>query len=185
MSPEPYAARCMILCNNEALARIGPDNIQHLTKAATEATFYRDDLTAEQRAANQRIVDISGTTAMAASANPNQHLAAAYVDQVFGGYVIATRHAPADLELDWLMVHPKFHGSEVAKSLMQSGIDWLGRDNPIWLNVIRHNERAIRFYRRFGFEIDPSAITEHVVPHVIMRRQPEAPTGWGLEPRRP
>lgn len=167
----------MILENGEALARIGADDVQQLTKAATDATFYCNDLTAEQRAANKRIVDISGATAMGASANHNQHFAAAFVDQVFAGYVIATRHGPTDLELDWLMVHPDFHGSYVAKSLMRNGIDWLGVANPIWLNVIRHNERAIRFYRRFGFEVDPSAITKHVVPHVIMRRQPEAPTG--------
>jgi ribosomal protein S18 acetylase RimI-like enzyme len=56
---------------------------------------------------------------------------------------------------------------------MRHGIGWLGATNPIWLNVIRHNERAIRFYRRFGFEIDPAAKTAHIVPHVIMRRPPQ------------
>ena len=70
------------------------------------------------------------------------------------------------------MVHPDFHGTDVAASLMHHGIEWLGATNPIWLNVIRHNERAIRFYRRFGFEIDPAAKTAHIVPHVIMRRAP-------------
>ena len=55
---------------------------------------------------------------------------------------------------------------------MEAGIGWLGADRPLWLNVIRHNERAIRFYRRFGFEIDPQAVTDHVVPHAIMRRAP-------------
>ena len=168
---------CVILSDDQALTHIDADDVRQLTKAATDATFYRDDLTAEQRADNQRIVHISGATAIAASANPDQHLAAAFVDQVFAGYVIATRHTPTDLELDWLMVHPKFHGSDVAKSLMQNGIDWLGRANPIWLNVIRHNERAIRFYKKFGFEIDPTATTQHLVPHVIMRRRPTFSAG--------
>ncbi|HEY1146594.1 MAG TPA: hypothetical protein VGE84_09680 [Allosphingosinicella sp.] len=36
--------------------------------------------------------------------------------------------------------------------------------------VAATGERAIRFYWRFGFEIDPDARTDHVVPHAIMRR---------------
>ena len=160
-----------VLSGQAALARIPPGEVTSLTQAATNATFYRDDLTADQRAANQRIVDISEATAGAAAARANQDFAAAFVGDRFAGYVIATRHAEADLELDWLMVHPNFHGTDVAASLMRHGIAWLGETSPIWLNVIRHNERAIRFYRRFGFEIDPDARTNHVVPHVIMRRR--------------
>ena len=161
-----------ILSGQAALARIPPGEIANLTQAATNATFYRDDLTADQRAANRRIVEISEATARAAAARANQDFAAAFVGDRFAGYVIATRHGEADLELDWLMVHPDFHGTDVATALMRHGIAWLGETNPIWLNVIRHNERAIRFYRRFGFEIDPDAHTAHIVPHVIMRRAP-------------
>lgn len=68
------------------------------------------------------------------------------------------------------MVHPDHHGSGVAGALMEAGVAWLGADKPLWLNVLRYNERAIRFYRRFGFEIDPQATTTHVIPHWIMRR---------------
>lgn len=162
-----------IVDGRDALARIAPGDIARLTEAATNATFYRDDLSPEQRAANRRIVDISEATSRAASERENQNFAAAFVGPRFAGYVIATRHSESDLELDWLMVHPDFHGTDVAASLMQHGIAWLGATNSIWLNVIRHNERAIRFYRRFGFEIDPAAKTAHIVPHVIMRRPPQ------------
>ena len=55
------------------------------------------------------------------------------------------------------MVHPSAHGSGLAAALMAEGIDWLGADRPMWLTVIQHNQRAIRFYRKFGFEIDPTA----------------------------
>lgn len=68
------------------------------------------------------------------------------------------------------MVDPRHHGSAVAAALMRAGLDWLGAENPLWLNVIRSNARAIRFYRRFGFEIDLDAVTDHIVPHAIMRR---------------
>lgn len=153
-----------------ALNRLAPDAIANLTQAATEATFYRDDLTPEQLAANRRIIDISTSCCAGAAANDHQQFAAAFVDGCFAGYVISTIHAPDNHELDWLMVHPDFHGSGVAAALMQAGMEWLGTSRPMWLNVIRHNERAIRFYRRFGFEIDPQATTDHVVPHWIMRR---------------
>jgi len=45
--------------NSEAMTRIGPDEIAALTEAATNATFYRDDLTANEIAANRRVVAIS------------------------------------------------------------------------------------------------------------------------------
>ena len=163
---------CTIRTGNDALAHATVDDITHLTEAATGATFYRDDLTEAQRAANRRIVDISAPTVLAACERANQHFAAAFVDGRFAGYVIATLHAENDRELDWLMVHPDFHGTDVAPQLMQAGIAWLDPMRPMWLNVIRHNERAIRFYRRFRFEIDPNATTNHIVPHVIMRRAP-------------
>ena len=78
-----------------------------------------------------------------------------------------------------MMVHPQHHGAGVAASLMAEGLSWLGPANPIWLNVIRHNTRAIRFYERYGFRIDPDAATPHLVPHWIMRRPPSVPS----EPR--
>jgi ribosomal protein S18 acetylase RimI-like enzyme len=164
------AGGIIIYSDVSALLRLRPGDITNLTEAATNATFYRDDLTADEIAANRRVVAISAASCSAAAENGHQHFAAAFAGDRLAGYVIATRHGPDDLELDWLMVHPDQHGSGVAARLMQAGIDWLGADRPIWLNVIRHNERAIRFYRRFGFEIDRDATTSHVVPHWIMRR---------------
>ena len=163
-------AATLILADADALARTGAGAIRRLTEAAISTTFYREDLTPEQVAANRRVVDISAPCCIAAAANAHQYFAAAFVDGAFAGYVIATRHAEDDLELDWLMVDPRFHGTPVSAALMEAGIEWLGADRPLWLNVIRHNERAIRFYRKFGFEIDPQAATDHVVPHAIMRR---------------
>lgn len=163
-----------ILTDGAAMRTLPTGAITSLTEAATRATFDRDDLTADQRAANRRVVDISEATARAAAVNAHQHLAAALVDRRFAGFVIATKHTPGDHELDWLMVHPDFHGTNVADALMQAGMAWLGDREPMWLNVIRHNTRAIRFYEKRGFQIDPAATTAHVVPHHIMRRQPAA-----------
>ena len=159
-----------LLEDEAALERIGSEDIIVLTEAATDATFHVDGLTAEQVAANRRIVAISAESCLAAATNPNQLFAAGFVDGHFAGYVIAIVHAPDDRELDWIMVHPDFHGTGVATALMEAGIDWLGGDRPLWLNVIRSYERAIGFCRKFGFEVDPEARTGHLVPHVIMRR---------------
>jgi ribosomal protein S18 acetylase RimI-like enzyme len=150
--------------------RVTEDEITALTAAATSVTFDADGLTPEQRTANQRIVAISAATCVDAAANGHQHLVAAFSGGAFAGYVIATLHADDDRELDWLMVHPRFHGTGVAAKLMEVGMAWLGREQAMWLSVIRHNRRAISFYRRFGFEVDQEAKTAHVVPHAIMRR---------------
>ena len=155
----------------EVLPRVSEADLTDLTHRATAATFYRDGLTPEQIAANQRVVEISGPSCTAAAEAGHQHLAAAFVGADLAGYVIATRHGPDDLELDWLMVDPAFHGSGVAAGLMQAGIAWLGADQPMWLNVIAYNARAIAFYEKFGFAVDPQATTAHAIPHHIMRRR--------------
>lgn len=159
-----------LLSDRQALARIGAGEIEQLTRAATDATFYGAPLSDDQFAANRRIVAISTETCEAAARSETQHFAAAFVDGRFAGYVIGTRHAANGNELDWLMVHPDFHGSPVSAALMDAGMDWLGRDAPMWLTVIQHNARAIRFYEKFGFRVDHDARTAHIVPHYIMRR---------------
>lgn len=159
-----------LLRDKAALDRTDADAITALTEAATAATFYGAPLTGEQIAANKRIVAISAATCETAAASPEQQLVAAFVDERLAGYVIATRHSATSHELDWLMVHPDFHGSPVSSALMQAGMDWLGSDEPMWLTVIAFNARAIHFYEKFGFAIDPTAEPQHVVPHRIMRR---------------
>lgn len=161
-----------ILTDARAAARLRDGDITALTEAATAATFYREDLTPEQVASNRRIVDISAPVCLHAAESAHQRLIAAFVDDRLAGYVVATRHGPDDHELDWMMAHPRHHGSGVTRALLEAGLTWLGVDKPIWLNVIRHNSRAIAFYRKFGFEIDPATPAPHVVPHWIMRRPP-------------
>lgn len=172
--PESASPAIALHTDAEALARLSAEAIAALTEAATLATYYRDDLTPEQVAANRRIVAISADACAKAAENPHQHFAAAFVDDTFAGFVIATRYADNPErdrnELDWMMVHPRHHGMGLAARLMHAGINWLGTENPQWLNVIRHNERAIGFYRKFGYEIDPNTATNHVIPHWIMRR---------------
>ena len=128
-------------------------------------------MTPRQIDANGRIPPLSGTAFFEAARAAHQHLAAAFEGRRLTGFVIATRHGPDDLELDWLMVDPREHGSGTAAALMREGMYWLGPNRPIWLTVIRHNHRAIGFYRKFGFEIDPAGLLARPVPSCVMRRQ--------------
>jgi len=161
---------CEILADAALFERVGAADIVELTRAAMRATYYRDDLTPAQLERNSALIAMSGDTAAAAAQDSNRFVAGAFVGHRLAGFVLSTRHAPGDHELDWLMVHPDFHGSAVSRELMAVGMDWLGRDAPMWLTVLQFNARAIAFYRRFGFEIDPEAKVESVHANWIMRR---------------
>ena len=158
----------------EATAGLEARDVVELTERATQATFYTDGLTAEQVDANRRIPLLGGQAFFEAAASEARHLAAAFAGDGLAGFMIATRHGPEDHELDWLMVDPGHHGSGLADALMEAGIRWLGSGGAIWLTVIKHNRRAISFYRRFGFEVDSSAELKRIVPTWIMRRPANA-----------
>lgn len=162
----------LILREGDLFGRVSPADIVELTRAAMGATYYRDDLTPPQLERNAALIAMSGDTAAAAANDPHRFVAGAFVDGRLAGFVLSTRHGPDDHELDWLMVHPDFHGSAVSRELMTIGMEWLGLDRPMWLTVLQFNARAIGFYRRFGFEIDPQAKVVSVHANWIMRRPP-------------
>ena len=157
--------------NREAIADLAPREIVSLTERSTRATFYHEGLTPDQVKANERVPAMSAQAFLDAAHAGHQHLSAAFAADRLAGLMIATRHAPGDHELDWLMVDPAWHGRGLAAALMAEGIDWLGADRPMWLTVLRANARAIAFYRRHGFEIDPAAVLDRPVPTWIMRRE--------------
>jgi ribosomal protein S18 acetylase RimI-like enzyme len=159
-----------LLSDGAALAATSAEDVTELTRRATGATYYADGLSADEFAFVERVVRISPESVAAAARNTNQHLVTAMSDGALAGFVIATAHSQDSRELDWLMIDPRFHGSGMASPLMRVGMAWLGENRPMWLSVVRHNERAIRFYRRHGFEIDPEAVCPHAMPHWIMRR---------------
>jgi ribosomal protein S18 acetylase RimI-like enzyme len=156
----------------EATAGLEARDVVELTERATQATFFTDGLTAEQVDANSRIPPPAGQVFFEAAASETQHLAAAFAGDRLTGFMIATRHDPEDLEIDWLMVAPDHHGTGLAGSIIEAGLEWLGSRRAIWLTVIKHNRRAIAFYRSFGFEIDFAAELDRVVPTWIMRLLP-------------
>lgn len=61
---------------------------------------------------------------------------------------------PDDRELHYLYVERAAFGTGLGVQLMDTAMAWLDPtgDQPIWLGVWSGNERAQRFYARYGFE---------------------------------
>jgi ribosomal protein S18 acetylase RimI-like enzyme len=69
------------------------------------------------------------------------------------GWCVAEKHQEQDRnELVSLYVLPSYHGRGVGPKLLQTALAWLGNEKDIFLHVVSYNERAICFYKRFGFE---------------------------------
>jgi ribosomal protein S18 acetylase RimI-like enzyme len=146
------AAVVELLTDRDAVDQITAAEITELTRRATETTYYADALSATEVGFIERVVRISADCALNAARRPHQHLVAALNARRLAGFVIATAHAEDSRELDWLMVDPDFHGAGVASPLMRGAMAWRRERRPMWLNVVRHNDRAIRFYRKHGFQ---------------------------------
>lgn len=72
--------------------------------------------------------------------------------QTVAGYIFIRQGTASD-EIARLYVRKPFLGRSVGKTLMQASIALAieNRKTSIWLGVWEHNERAIAFYRSFGF----------------------------------
>lgn len=63
-------------------------------------------------------------------------------------------------EIQRLYVAAAWHGRGIAQALMQACIDEMQRrgSDLVWLGVWEHNQRALAFYRKFGFV----AVGDHI-----------------------
>jgi ribosomal protein S18 acetylase RimI-like enzyme len=87
--------------------------------------------------------------------------------------VIVDRKDAAMPEIDWLIVGVEWQGKKVAHRLMEHALAWIGDSVPVQLGVIHFNERAIAFYKKFGFEDTGRIVGRHKIPRRLMIR----PTG--------
>lgn len=53
--------------------------------------------------------------------------------------------------VEMLYLDPAYSGKGIGGEIFQESLQWLGDDQPIELEVASYNDRAIRFYERFGF----------------------------------
>lgn len=103
--------------------------------------------------------------------DPTQFYRLAEVDGEIMGFV----HASTDLDkskyLEAIYTSPDTFGRGVGAQLMDQAIEWAGESDFI-LEVASYNQRASRFYEKYGFYKIPGS--EHlfadVMPSVFMKR---------------
>lgn len=93
--------------------------------------------------------------------SPENIFLLAYCDNQIAGYVklregkkLAELKGAAAIEIARLYALKEFIGKGIGKRLMQAAIDIASEQKKevIWLGVWEKNERAIRFYKSWGFE---------------------------------
>lgn len=69
------------------------------------------------------------------------------------GYCMASLMRDRSGEVDSLYVRPDRRGQGLGGRLLQSALGWLHerQAGPVGLHVVAGNDRALRWYRRFGF----------------------------------
>ncbi len=83
---------------------------------------------------------------------PNSEFLVADNGEVVGGMAFATQ-TDKDIKLHQLYVHPKYHGGKTGLHLLIEIENSFLDAETISLEVEAKNERAVNFYRKYGFEI--------------------------------
>ncbi|MCA9309376.1 GNAT family N-acetyltransferase [Candidatus Dojkabacteria bacterium] len=82
------------------------------------------------------------------------------IDSVVRGFVVASIGDDGKKCINSLYVKPGYQGKGLGADLMQKAIDWLDEGGDIYLEVAAHNQRAIKFYERFGFKLTHNKVED-------------------------
>lgn len=145
------------------------EKVEDFVREAIFPAYYHPDLTDEQIKENERIINISRECCQNALVD-KQKLFLVAVEKELAGFVIVDKTPIDHPELDWLIVSHNYQGKGVAQKLTEMAIDWVGRNATIKLGVIHFNQRAIRFYKKFGFRDSGKISGSHKIPRILMLR---------------
>ncbi len=94
--------------------------------------------------------------------DPNDFYFIAFVDEVAAGYIwmkqdeseVPVIKNKKGIELKRIYVLKEYHSKKIGAALMKFALDFATENGYelLWLGVWEHNERAIQFYKKFGFE---------------------------------
>lgn len=68
-----------------------------------------------------------------------------------------------------------FNPESLAQAMMVQALSWLGNDKDISLEVAAHTGRAIAFYQKMGFVIDP-----HAGPQILPLKNGKSIPGYRM-----
>lgn len=114
-----------------------------------EIGITKDDIISLNFAGPERIQKMKDTLVDIQN-NPNAHFMVAKKDGKIVGYCWSIKGEGGN-EIKSLYVDPEFQSKGIGKLLTQDAFEFLsGEDIFLW--VATYNEKAINFYRKFGFE---------------------------------
>ena len=79
------------------------------------------------------------------------------------GKVVSFMHGKKEDDkniLDGIYLLNEVKGEGVAHRLVEEFLGWIDKEKPTYLEVISYNERAISFYKKYGFEITDKAVPD-------------------------
>ena len=117
-----------------------PNEAYGITKEDIEARFREDPETTEGRRERRR----------QRMCTPPFHSWVALEGTVVIGFCIVERDEQENV-VGALYVLPEFQNRGAGKCLLQTALDWFGGEKEVGLEVASYNEKAIAFYRAFGF----------------------------------
>jgi ribosomal protein S18 acetylase RimI-like enzyme len=159
---------------NDKVIRVGYvddfENINNLAGAAIIPAFESPLLSKEQRTETTDMISRTQSACLEAMEATDKTILVGEVNGALAGFVIINHASTPIPEIRWMIVFVEFQGSGIAKRLMESALECIGEKKDVMLGVVHFNERAIHFYRKFGFEIIGDANENYAIQRLLMKR---------------
>ena len=62
-----------------------------------------------------------------------------------------------------LHVLPAFQGHGIGTKLLQTALDWFGKDEKIFLEVVTYNDKAKAIYKKYGFKEEEGTLGDQII----------------------
>lgn len=99
----------------------------------------------------------------AINTDPSLHTWVAKFHGKIVGFCVTTKGKENHIQAIYIL--PEFQGKGIGKRFMQVSLTWLGDKEDVYVNTASYNQKAIDFYKSFGF-VDTG---EYVEPSVIFK----------------
>lgn len=93
--------------------------------------------------------------------NPNLKNWVAKIGDKIVAFCTAARYEDHN-RIHAIYVLPDFQKQSIGFTLMSKALDWLGAEKDIFIDVVSYNQKAIDFYRKFGF-IETGRVLENKI----------------------